>query len=201
MNLKFFAWLSAIVVVLATARCSIAAVAPENEIRSAVSQVVRILKEPGIKSPRERKDLFAEMEKAVDPIFDFQEMAKRSLALHWRDLTPQEQLDFVSLFKTFLGRQYLDQITSGDIEKVLYTRETQDRNFAEVDTKVITGTGETITVGYLLEKSSTDWKVYDVIIDGVSIVNNYRAQFDNVISQSSFQELVARLKEKTEGNS
>ena len=201
LNSKLLIGLGVIILAIATGQCLIAAVTPTDEIRIAVTQVVEILKEPGMKSPKERKSLFKNMEKVVDPIFDFQEMAKSSLALHWRDLTPQERLDFVSLFKEFLAQHYLDEITSSDIEKVLYARETQDQNFAEVDTKVFTGTGETITVGYLLEKSSPDWKVYDVIVDDVSIVNNYRAQFDRVISQSSFQELVARIKEKTDGNS
>lgn len=173
-----------------------ASVAPMDEIRLAVTNVIQILKQPGMKTPKERKVLLEDIEKVVDPIFDFQQMAKSSLALHWRDLTPQEQEEFVPLFKTFLRQSYLDNITARDIDHVVFSRQTLDKDFAQVETQVIAGTGEPISVVYLLEKSDNGWKVYDVVIDNVSIVNNYRAQFDRVITQSSYQELVTRIKEK-----
>jgi len=196
-KLKLSLWLTAMTVfiVLSDSR-SFAAATPMDEIRLAVTQVVQILKQPGMETPKERKVLLEEIEKIVDPIFDFHQMARSSLALHWRHLTPQEQEEFVRLFKTFLRQSYLDNITARDIDHVVFSRQTLDKDFARVETKLIAGTGEPIGVVYLLEKSDSDWKVYDVVIDNVSIVNNYRAQFDRVIAQSSYQELVTRIKDK-----
>ena len=167
-----------------------------DEIRVAVTKAIQILKEPGMKSQHERKDLVGQLRKTIDPIFDFREMAKRSLGPHWRDLTPKQRAAFVPLFKDFLGQVYLGRITSHDVEKVPFTRETLDKDYAEVDTKVLAGNGDQVSVVYLLKRTDGDWKVYDLIIDNVSIVNNYRAQFDRVISDSSYQELVTRIKKK-----
>ena len=112
------------------------------------------------------------------------------------ELTPEQREAFVPLFKDFLGQVYLGRITSHDVEKVLFTRETVDKDYAEVDTKLIAGTGDQVSVVYLLKRTDGNWKVYDLIIDNVSIVNNYRAQFDRVISDSSYQELVKRIEKK-----
>lgn len=188
------AWLSAIFILSSSS--SFAAVKPIDEIRVAVTNAIHILKEPGMKSPHESKDLVGQLRKIVDPIFDFREMAKRSLGPHWRDLTPEQRQAFVPLFRDFVSQVYLGRMTSHDVEKVLFTRETLDKNYGEVDTKVIAGNGNQVSVVYLLKRTDGGWKVYDLIIDNVSIVNNYRAQFDRVISQSSYQELVARIKKK-----
>ena len=194
MKSKLAAWLSAIFIL--SSASSFSAVRPMDEIRVAVTKAIQILKAPGMKSRHERKNLVGQLRKTVDPIFDFEEMAKRSLGPHWRDLTSEERQAFVPLFRDFLGQVYLGRITSHDVEKVLFTRETLDKDYAEVDTKVVAGNGDQVSVVYLLKRADGDWKVYDLIIDNVSIVNNYRAQFDRVISDSSYQELVTRIKKK-----
>ena len=186
---KLAAWLS--VIFLLSSVSSFAAVEPIDEIRVAVTKAIQILKEPGTISQHE-----GQLREAVDSIFDFREMAKRSLGLHWRDLTAKEQQAFVPLFRDFLGQVYLGRITSHDVEKVLFRREELDKDYAEVDTRVIGGHGDQVPVVYLLKREDGDWKVYDLIVDNVSIVNNYRAQFDHVISHASYQELVKRIKEK-----
>jgi phospholipid transport system substrate-binding protein len=194
----FAAWLSAIFIL--SSASSFAAVKPIDEIRVAVTKAIQILKEPGRKSQHESKEIVGQLRKTVEPIFDFREMAKRSLGPHWRDLTSEERQAFVPLFRNFLGQVYLDRITSHDVEKVLFSRETLDKDYAEVDTKVIAGNGDQVPIVYLLKRVDGDWKVYDLIIDNVSIVNNYRAQFDRVIFHSSYKELVKRIRQRIEAS-
>jgi phospholipid transport system substrate-binding protein len=192
------AWLSAIFIL--SGASLFAAVKPIDEIRVAVTKAIQILKEPGMKSQHERKEVVEQFRKTVEPIFDFREMAKRSLGPHWRDLTSEEQQAFVPLFKDFLSKAYLGRITAYKGKKVLFTRETLDKEYGEVDTNASAENGDQVPFVYLLKRTDGNWKVYDMIIDNVSIVNNYRAQFDRVISHSSYQELVKRIKQKIEAS-
>jgi phospholipid transport system substrate-binding protein len=173
---------------------------PMDEIRVAVIQALQILKEPKVKSNHERKELDGRLEKIIDPVFDFREMAKRSLGIHWRDLTPEERQEFVPLFKDFLSSVYLGRIGFYNGEKVRFTGETVGKNYAEVDTQVVAKNGDQVPVVYMLKRTDGDWKVYDVVIDNVSIDNNYRSQFDRVISQLSYKALVKRMKQKIDAN-
>ena len=104
----------------------------------------------------------------------------------------------MKLFTDFVEKAYVRRIESYTNEKFIYTGENIDEPYAEVDSKLETSKGEEITVDYLLNRVAGDWKVYDLIIDDVSIVNNYRSQFDRVISESSYAELVRRIKQKVE---
>jgi phospholipid transport system substrate-binding protein len=173
---------------------------PMDEIRVAVTQALQILKEPEMKSNHERKELDARLGKIIDPVFDFREMAKRSLGIHWRDLTSEKRQEFVPLFQDFLSNVYLGRIAFYNGEKVRFTGETVGKNYAEVDTQVVAKNGEQDPVVYMLERTDSDWKIYDVIVDNISIDNNYRSQFDRVISRSSYQELVKRIKQKVDAS-
>jgi phospholipid transport system substrate-binding protein len=169
---------------------------PMDEIRGEVTKALQILKEPGMKSNDQKQELAGRLEKIIDPIFDFREMAKRSLGLHWRDLRPEERQEFVTLFRDFLRTVYLSRMGVYNGEKVLFTGETVGTNYVEVDTQVVSKNGDQVPVVYMLKRTDGDWKVYDVVVDNVSIDNNYRSQFDRVISQSSYRELVKRMKQK-----
>ena len=171
-----------------------------DEIRVAVTQALQILKEPEMKSNHERKELDARLGKIIDPVFDFREMAKRSLGIHWRDLTSEKRQEFVPLFQDFLSNVYLGRIAFYNGEKVRFTCETVGKNYAEVDTQVVAKNGEQDPVVYMLKRTDSDWKIYDVIVDNISIDNNYRSQFDRVISRSSYQELVKRIKQKVDAS-
>ena len=173
---------------------------PMDEIRVAVTHALQTLKKQEIKSNPQRRELAERLEKIIDPVFDFREMAKRSLGIHWRDLTPGEQQEFVPLFKDFLSSVYLGRIGFYNGEKVRFTGETVGKNYAEVDTQVVGKNGDQIPVVYMLKRTDGDWKVYDVIVDNVSIDNNYRSQFDRVISRSSYQELVKRIKQRVDAS-
>ena len=127
--------------------------------------------------------------------FDFTEMAKRSLGRHWNTLGASERREFVDAFTQKLLTAYGRTVLATGDEKVAYERETTDGRYSSVETRVSSSGGET-AIGYRLHAVDGQWKVYDVVIENVSIVNNYRAQFDRVIAKSSVQELLQKIKQQ-----
>lgn len=127
--------------------------------------------------------------------FDFSEMTKRSLERHWGALAPADQREFVSAFTQKLLVAYGRTVrTSGD-ERIQFQNEVIDGNDAKVKTKVVSN-GDELAIDYHLHAIDGQWKVYDMVIDHVSTVNNYRAQFDRVIAKSSVKELLQRMKQQ-----
>jgi phospholipid transport system substrate-binding protein len=126
--------------------------------------------------------------------FDFSEMTKRSLGGHWKSLNQGEQREFVDAFTHRLLVAYGKTVRSTGNEKIQFTREVRDGKEASVETKVISGNGDQTPIDYRLHDVDGQWMVYDVAIDNVSLVNNYRAQFERVIAKSSVQELLRMLK-------
>ena len=138
-------------------------------------------------------------EKALKLIFarfDFSEMTKRSLGAHWKSLEQPEQRDFVDAFTNKLLIAYGRTVRASGDEKIQFKRETLDGEFARVETKVVSGSGGELPIDYQLHDVNGQWKVYDMVIDHISIVNNYRAQFERVIAKSSIKELLERMKQQ-----
>ena len=157
-----------------------------------------VLKDPHLKPPaklRERRD---QLKQILFARFDFTEMAKRSLGANWRRRSPQEQEEFVRLFTDVLERAYADIIESYSDEKIIYLNERIDGGFADVNSKITTAKGEEYSINYKAHFVGSEWKVYDVVAENISLVNNYRAQFHRVISNASYEELVRRLKDKSQ---
>jgi phospholipid transport system substrate-binding protein len=123
-------------------------------------------------------------------------MAKRSLGPHWQRRNPEQQKEFTGLFTNLLEGAYLDRIESYNGEKVQFVKETLDKNHAGVDTKIVDKKGTEFAVNYRMHNVGGEWKVYDVIIENVSLVNNYRSQFNRLLAKSSYEDLVVALKEK-----
>ncbi len=170
---------------------------PTDQVRGTIDRVLAILQDPKLKSKDklvERREL---LRRVIGARFDFAEMAKRSLGAEWRRLKPAQQQEFVELFTDLLRDAYVADIESYNGEKVIYTRETQEERFATVDTILKSLNGTEYSIEYRLHLIAKEWKVYDVVIENVSIVNNYRAQFARVINRSAFDGLVRALKEKT----
>ena len=128
--------------------------------------------------------------------FDFSEMTKRSLGSHWESLGSAEQHEFVDAFTERVLRAYGRSVRASGDEKVQYARELRDGDLATVQTKVISGSGDELPIDYQLHNVGGQWKVYDVVIDQVSIVSNYRAQFDRILAKSSVKELLQRIKQQ-----
>ena len=130
--------------------------------------------------------------------FDFSEMAKRALGAAWRRRTPQEQEEFVKLFTELLEKAYADIIESYTDEKIVYTGERLDGSFADVSSKIFTSKGQEYTLNYKAHLANGQWRVYDVVAENISMVNNFRSQFSRVLSKHGYEELVKRLRDKAD---
>jgi phospholipid transport system substrate-binding protein len=170
--------------------------APLDLVRTTVDRAIQILKDPELSSPDRKKERVDRLRETLVAIFDYEEMAKRALGPHWRQRTPAEQQEFVKLFRDFLEKVYSDKLDLYAGQKVRFGREVIDNEFAQVESTIIRPKGEEIAVVYKLRQVNGQWKVYDAIVENISIINNYRSQFDRVISSSSYEELVKRLRGK-----
>lgn len=126
--------------------------------------------------------------------FDFAEMAKLSLGNYWNRISDDQRREFVEVFTTYVLRAYKSTLNSYHGEKIYYEREVQEGDRAQVDTKV-TGKDQTVLVDYKLHRLGDNWKVYDIAIEQVSLTKNFRSQFNRVIAESSFKDLIQRMRE------
>jgi phospholipid transport system substrate-binding protein len=172
------------------------AAGPTDQVRATVDKVLVMVKNPNLKSRAQKKELQARLVEVIYPRFDFAEMAKRTLGPHCGRRTAEEQREFVSIFAGLLGQSYSDRIESYRGQNVLYTREVEDKNYAEVDTTMVSDTQEKVSINYKLHSVDKEWRVYDLVIEDISMINNYRSPFNRVIARSPFEELVRMLKEK-----
>jgi phospholipid transport system substrate-binding protein len=172
------------------------AAGPAQEIQAGIEKVIAILKDPAFKPESKRAERLDQLRTVVYSKFDFAEMAKRSLGAQWQRRSADEQREFVKLFTELMENGYASNLEGYDGEKVIVAGEKQDGEFAEVDTKVISKKGEEIVINYKLRQTGGNWKVYDVVIENISLVSNYRSQFNRVIAQSSFDELMRRMRNK-----
>jgi phospholipid transport system substrate-binding protein len=169
---------------------------PTDQVRGTVDKVLTIVRSSRPTSKAQMEAQRAQLIEVIYPRFNFTEMAKRSLGRHWAGRTPEEQREFVTIFAAMLGRSYADNIESYTSQNVLYTRESEDQNYAQVDTKIVTENRPPLSINYKLQSVDKEWQVYDLVIEDISVVNNYRSQFDRVIARSSFEDLVRVMKEK-----
>ncbi len=170
--------------------------APTEQIQASVDKVLTILKNPQLKSAAKAKERRDQLRQVVSSQFDFSEMARRSLGSQWRRLSAKEQEEFVRLFTDLLERAYIDRIESYSSEKFAYVRENLDKDYGEVLSRIATNKGEEFSLNYKVHLVNGEWRVYDVVVENISLVNNYRSQFSRVITNSSYEELVRRMKEK-----
>jgi phospholipid transport system substrate-binding protein len=169
---------------------------PMDQIKQTTDTILSILFDPALKAPSKAEERRKRIRNAVDQRFDWQEMAHRSLARHWAQRTDEEKKEFVHLFGDLLERTYMDKIEGYSGEKVQYEGDTLEGDYAAVRVKIVTKKNTDIPVEYRLQKKGDNWLVYDVSIEGVSLVNNYRTQFNSIIVGSSYADLVKRLKAK-----
>jgi phospholipid transport system substrate-binding protein len=171
---------------------------PTDQIKSTVDRAVMVLKDPRLKPAAKLKERRDQLRQILFARFDFTEMAKRALGSNWRRRTPQEQEEFIRLFSDVLERAYADIIESYTDEKIVYVYERVDGTYADVASKILTSRGEEYSINYKVHLISNEWKVYDVVAENISLVNNYRSQFNRVIANGSYEELVRRLRDKAE---
>ena len=168
--------------------------APTEEVRQYTDQVVKILENPQLRSADKR----AAVRKVAIEIFDVNETAKRALGTHWQTRSGAERDEFVNLFADLLERTYISKIDLFGGERLRYTTESVDGDFAVVRAKVVTSKGTEVPVEARMLKRGDHWQIYDIAIQNISLIANYRTQFDRIIRTSSYQDLVRRLRENRE---
>jgi phospholipid transport system substrate-binding protein len=185
----------ALTVTALTSRWALAGV-PTDQLRAQIDRVLKVLEDPELKKEGHVKERRAAVRKIANDIFDFSETARRSLGRHWQGRTPTEQNEFVQLFSDLLERSYISKIETYGGEKISYLGDTIEGEQAKVQTKLVTKGSGDIPIEYRMHKKGDRWLVYDVVIEGVSLVANYRTQFNKIIQTSSFQELMNKMKNK-----
>jgi phospholipid transport system substrate-binding protein len=171
---------------------------PTDLTRQTTDQVLKILEDPNLQGPDKQAERQDRLQKVSDRAFDWQEMARRALAVHWRERTPQQQQEFVGLFRDLVERTYWGRLETATQEKqdIQYVGEQVDGSRAVVKTNVLTKRNQQVPIEYRLHKTDGRWQIYDVLVEGISLVNNYRSQFNRIISSSSFNELVQKMKSR-----
>lgn len=183
---------------LAAAAAPLAARAgdPLDQIRQTTDQVVAVVQDPALKGDDKAQERQRLMRKAVDARFDWTTMAKSAMGKNWHGLTEAQRQEFSSLFSDLIEKTYMSRIESYSGEKINYKGDKVDGKYGEVSVVIVTLRGTDIPVSYRVLKKGAEWLVYDVNIEGVSLVNNYRSQIASILNSSNFDGLVARLKTK-----
>ena len=167
---------------------------PTDQLKGSIERVLKTV--DTLKGDAKAAERRVAVRKIANEIFDFPELAKRSLGRHWQGRTDKEREEFVALFSVLLERSYVSKIELYGGEKIVYATERVDGDQAVVGTKIVTKNGTEAPIDYRLNRRGERWLVYDVSIEGVSLVSNYRTQFNKIIQTSSYDELVRRLKAK-----
>lgn len=170
---------------------------PTDSMKGTIDEVLRIIRDKELKQPAKAEERRAQLEKVVADRFDYQEMSRRALGAPWNTLSDQEKQEFVGLFRTLLTNSYAEKVETYSGEGVQYLNERTEKEYAEVRTKILSGKTE-IPLDYRLVNRGVEWRVYDVVVDGVSLVSNYRGQFTKIIRGSSYQDLVEQLRKKSD---
>jgi len=186
-----------LLILIFTSSIAFSALSPKEQIKKTVDNIISILKDPKYKGEKNSHQRRTALRNEIGKVLDFEEMAKRSLGVYWKERTPQEKKEFVDLYKDLLIRSYSGKIESYTDEEIIYTDERiENGKYAEVKTKIITKDKKEIPIDYKLYFNGKEWKVYDLVIEGVSLVSNYRSQFNKIIRNHSYQDLVKRMKIK-----
>jgi phospholipid transport system substrate-binding protein len=168
---------------------------PTDQLREGVDRVVKILKDPELAGDKKADERRAAIGKVADELFDFGETAKRSLGQHWTPRTRAEREEFVRLFTELIQRTYISKVDQYGSE-MTFRGDTVDGDHAVARTTVLLGKGGSISLDYVMHHAKDRWQVYDLNVDGISLVANYRAQFNKIIRTSSYEALVATLKSR-----
>ena len=184
------------VVLMLAVAAPVLAAEPMEEIKQTTDKILSIVTNPALKPSSRAAERERLIRHAVDERFDWEEMARRALAIHWAKRTAEEKKEFVGLFADLLDHTYMKKVEDYNGEKVSYEGETKEGDYAAVKVKIVTQKDKDIPVEYRLKKKENGWLIYDVSIEGVSLINNYRTQFNSIVQQSSYENLVKRLRER-----
>jgi phospholipid transport system substrate-binding protein len=175
-------------------------------VKTIIDQSIVVFKDRGLSAPDREQKLRA----IAESHFDFQEMAKSAIGYHWKTLTPAQQAEFVPLFTTFIEDAYLSRIESYSVEKInqqiqssmiQFIKQTSNGpDYAEVfSTVVLQDRKDPIAVNYEMRHDGSEWKIYDITIDAISVIANYRNQFNRVLNSDGYDKLVSIIRQKIQG--
>lgn len=167
-----------------------------NLVKQTLDNGLNVLKEPALAGKEKTQERRKKLWEKIGFIFNMEEMAKRSLGRYWKDRTSDERKEFVELFTELTKNTYLEKTDTYSGEKIIFIGERQDEEYSKVQTTFITKTGKEISVDFSLLSNNEKWQIYDIIIEGVSLVNNYRSQFNNILLKSPYKILVKKMREK-----
>jgi phospholipid transport system substrate-binding protein len=173
---------------------------PTDVVKQITDRVLKILEDPQLQGPEKQDERQRQLRQISERAFAWEEMARRALAVHWRERSPQERQEFVQLFRDLVERTYMNRLEQASKEKqdILYTGERIEDSRAVVSTKAVTTRRTEVPLEYRLIKGAGGWQIYDVLIEGVSLINNYRSQFNEIIRSSSYKDLVQKMRSRDE---
>jgi phospholipid transport system substrate-binding protein len=172
------------------------AATPKETVETGVNKLLKTLGDPAFKAKPEDERI-AIIGAEIETVFDFKELSRRTLGREWKKMKPEQQKEFVQLFKELLQGVYADRLLAYSDQKITFEKETMlKKGSAEVQSYLQTSDGKKIPLFYRLTDKSGSWKVYDVIIEGVSMVKNYRTQFREILAKNSPEKLLEILRAK-----
>jgi phospholipid transport system substrate-binding protein len=194
---RHFIWLSILMFFLST--LPVYAGAPLDTVQANVNKVLDVLRDPNLKGESAKGTKKEKLEAIYEQMFDGVELSLRTMGGDWKKLNPAQQKEFVQLYRQILEKAYIDKILSYTNEKIVFPKESMvSNNQAEVQTKVITSSKE-IPIFYKVILKGGTWKVYDVVIENVSLVQNYRSQFNSILAKNTPDQLLEILRKKVKG--
>jgi len=186
----------AVCIVLVWGAPSMAGETATEAMKSTITEVFRILDDGELKKPERAEERRRQLDKVIGERISYEEMAKRSLGTYWKNLSDGERQEFVGLFSALLSDVVTNKLTQYTDEQVKFLDELQEGSYAEVRSR-LRGSKMDMTLSYRLLNGSGEWRMYDVLMDGISMVGNYRVQFTKIIETSSYADLVEQLRQKT----
>lgn len=166
---------------------------PTTQLKATVDRVLQIIQDPAFKGEAKIAQRHAVLMKTAEEIYDFPEMARRAMGPHWRSLTEPQRTEFAQLFGELVERSYIGKIEQYKGEPIRYTGAQVQPDTATVSTRIVTKNGTEVPIDYRMFPRGDRWFIYDVSIEGVSLVNNYRTQFNSIMQTSSYTELVRKI--------
>ena len=172
------------------------AAAPLDTVQAQINKILAVLRDPALKSESAKKQKEERVWSIIESVFDFTELSKRTLSRDWKKLSPDQQKEFTALLGKLLGNVYMDRLMKYTDEKVVFTKESMlSEKRAEVQSKILSQ-GREIPIHYRMFLKSGEWKVYDVLIEGVSLTKNYRSQFKSILMKNSPEKMLEMLRKK-----
>jgi len=170
---------------------------PTEQLKPEIDRVIKVLDDPALKGEGKVAARREALRPITDAVFDWQEMSRRALGTHWQGRSEAERTEFVGLFRDLVETAYASKIQSYNGERVAFSGDSVEGDQATVRTRLTTPKGQEVPVDYRMLRRDGRWRIYDVGVEGVSLVGNYRTQFNQIIRASSYAELIRKLKSRT----